>query len=332
MAPAPALSAARVDQAARALERGTRFLLAMQGTDGLWRDFLTPAGEASEWPTGFIGTALHVVGADVHALERAAETLVARQNDDGGWGYNEHVPSDADSTACVLQFLALTGRGGSACARAHACLARHQCGNDGGVATYHDPAPIRRFMGVGRWWRFDGWCSPQTEVTATAGSALAAAGRSAAAEAAWRYVRSRQREDGSWSSYWWTSPHYATQQAVKLAVRFGDHGAVDRAAGWVLRTGGQDASAFPTALSLSILLDAGASGEAVERAIARLAESQENDGGWPSDPIMRIPMPGDRDPDRRRLVRIGGGIVVRDHHRTFTTAASVAALARAITV
>jgi hypothetical protein len=85
-------------------------------------------------------------------------------------------------------------------------------------------------------------------------------------------------------------------------------------------------------LSLSILLDAGASGEAVERAIARLAESQENDGGWPSDPIMRIPMPGDRDPDRRRLVRIGGGIVVRDHHRTFTTAACVAALARAITV
>jgi len=34
-----------------ALERGVQFLLANQGRDGLWRDFDTPAGEASLWPT-----------------------------------------------------------------------------------------------------------------------------------------------------------------------------------------------------------------------------------------------------------------------------------------
>src|SRR5581483_4398663 len=93
------------------LERGTRFLLAKQGPDGLWRDFRTPAGEASEWPTGFAGTALHLAGAGAGALERAAGKLVATQNEDGGWGYHEDVPSDADSTACVLLFLALAGRG-----------------------------------------------------------------------------------------------------------------------------------------------------------------------------------------------------------------------------
>src|SRR5258707_14135068 len=92
--------------ASLALERGVRFLLARQGPDGLWRDFLTPAGEASEWPTGFIGAALHLAGADAGALRRAAEALVARQNDDGGWGYNEDVPTDADSAACLLRFLA----------------------------------------------------------------------------------------------------------------------------------------------------------------------------------------------------------------------------------
>jgi hypothetical protein len=314
-------SLATVDPAAhrRSLtERGVRFLLARQGSDGLWRDFLTPAGEASEWPTGFIATALHLAGADAGPLRRAADALVARQNDDGGWGYNEDVPTDADSTACVLLFLALTGHRGSTCRRAASCLASHQRQEDGGIATYRDPGAIRRFMGVGRWMRFHGWCRPHTEVTATAGRAL---GGGPEAAAAWRYVRSQQRSDGSWSSYWWTSPHYATLQAVELALAQGDRDAAGRAAEWVLRSQG-DHGAFATALSLSILRRGGTSGEPVERVLARLAALQEDDGGWPSEPVMRIPFPGDVDPDRRRR-----GLVVRDQHRTFTSAACVAALA-----
>ena len=148
----PGASAARVIRhrmaASLALDRGTRFLLSHQGRDGLWRDFLTPAGEASEWPTAVIATALHLAGAEPTALERAAETLVANQSVDGGWGYHENVPSDADSTACVLLFLALMGHRGSTCRRAAACLLRHRRTEEGGIATYCDPGPIRRFMGV----------------------------------------------------------------------------------------------------------------------------------------------------------------------------------------
>ena len=325
--------------ASLALERGTRFVLENQGRDGLWRDFLTPAGEASEWPTGFIATALHLAGAEASVLERAADTLVAGQHVDGGWGYNEKVPSDADSTACVLLFLALTGHRGSPCRRAASCLLTHQRSENGGIATYREPGPIRRFMGVGRWMRFEGWCSPHTEVTATAGRALAALAPtewSAAVDAAWRYARSRQRADGSWSSYWWTSPHYATLQAVELALSLGDHDPVGRAAEWTIRSQADDGgwsapgaptSAFATALSLSVLLHAEASRRSVEPAIDRLAALQDDDGGWPSHPIMRIPLPGVVDPDRRRRWR--GGLLVRDQHRTFTSAACVAALARA---
>ena len=319
-------------------------MLANQGPDGLWRDFLTPAGEASAWPTGFIATALYLALTETSALERAAATLIASQNDDDGWGYNETVPSDADSTACVLLFLALTGHRGDSGARAAACLVGHQRSENGGIATYRQPGPIRRYMGVGRWWRFHGWCGPHTEVTAMAGRALAALQpqvRGPETAAAWRYVRSRQRPDGSWSSYWWTAPHYATLQAVELAQLLGDRGSIDRAAKWAtalqLRDGGWSApgattSAFATALGLSILLDAGASGRPVEQAILWLAALQDKDGGWPSHPIMRIPLPGDTDPDRPRrfgLDRLGRGIVVRDQHRTFTSAACVAALARA---
>jgi squalene cyclase len=326
--------------ASLALERGMGFLLATQGRDGLWRDFLTPAGEASEWPTGFIATALHLAGAEASALERAADTLVANQHVDQGWGYNENVPSDADSTACVLLFLALVDHRESTCRRAASFLVRHQRRESGGIATYRESGPIRRFMGVGRWMRFDGWCSPHTEVTATAGRALAALApnnQSSETHDAWRYVRSQQCSDGSWSSYWWTSPHYATLQAVELALAVGDHDPVGRAAEWALRSQAEDGawrapgaatSAFATALSLSILLHAGSAGQQVERAISTLAALQDEDGGWPSHPIMRIPLPGDKDPDRWRLVRLGSGVVVPDQHRTFTSAACVAALAR----
>jgi squalene-hopene/tetraprenyl-beta-curcumene cyclase len=325
-----------------ALERGKRFLLATQGPDGLWREFLTPAGEASEWPTGFIATALYHARAETTALERAAETLIARQHDDGGWGYNETVPTDADSTACVLLFLARMGRGSSTYSRADACLVRHQRQENGGIATYREPGPIRRFMGIGRWMRFHGWCSPHVEVTAMAGRALGAIRPShyrPEADAAWQYVRSRQRPDGSWGAYWWTSPHYATFQAVELAISLGERDPVDRAAEWVLRSQADDGgwsapgaeiSAFATALSLSVLLRAGASRCRIERAVSRLIALQDDDGGWPQHPIMRIPLPGDTDPDRRRRFMPGGlrrGLSVADQHRTFASAACVAALA-----
>jgi squalene-hopene/tetraprenyl-beta-curcumene cyclase len=181
-------------------------------------------------------------------------------------------------------------------------------------------------------------------VTATAGRALAVLARnnpSPEADAAWRYARARQRADGSWSSYWWTSPHYATLQAVELAVSLGDHDAAGRAAEWAIRSQADDGawstpgvatSAFATALSLSVLLNAEASRRPVDRAISTLAALQDDDGGWPSHPMMRIPLPSDADPDRRRRWRFGGlgrGVVVRDQHRTFTSAACVAALARA---
>ena len=208
------------------LQRGARFLLAKQGGDGLWRDFDTPAGEASLWPTAFVGTALQSAGIGHDAVARAADALEVAQRDDGGWGYNEDVPSDADSTAWALLFLDRTGGHERTCDRAARRLVRHQRPGSGGIATYAEPGPIRRYMGVGRWMPFWGWCRPHIEVTAIGARALA--GRDdAAADAAWRFVRAQQQPTGAWSSYWWTSPHYATAQAVELADGRSDRAAVE---------------------------------------------------------------------------------------------------------
>ena len=329
---------------ADALERGVRFLLACQGGDGLWRDFVTPAGEASQWPTGYIGTAVPLTGDTAYALEQAADTLLATQNLDGGWGYNENVPTDADSTAWVLRFLIRLGRTGDACQRAASCLISHQRSRNGGVATYLESHRIRRFMGLGRWVPFWGWCAPHTEVTAAAGQALMAAACDDSpkrAQAAWRFVRSRQRADGCWSSYWWTSPHFTTLQAVEFALAAGDLTAVRRAAQWMivnqgdsggLKFAGSADSAFASALAVSILVRGNADGDHVDRAVMRLLELQQADGGWLSHPIMQIPLPSDRNPNREgpwRPVRFGHGVVVPDQHRAFTSATCVAALALA---
>jgi squalene cyclase len=159
-------------------------------------------------------------------------------------------------------------------------------------------------------------------------------------------VRSQQNTDGSWNAYWWTSAHFATQQAVELAVSMHDRDAVNRAAAWTLRTqrpdGGWRApsrssmSAFATALSLSVLaVSDPPEQEPISRGVGALVALQQVDGGWPSEPILRIPVPADRrsgQDDRWRLVRFDDGIVVADQNRMFTSATCVAALSRALRV
>jgi squalene cyclase len=327
------------------LARGVAFLASRQGDDGLWRDFFTPAGEASLWPTGFIGAALLEAGASGEAamLRRAADALAASQDVAGGWGYNEDVPHDADSTACALLFLAQAPCPADIRQRAVACLQSHQRPDSGGIATYREPGPIRKFMGVGRWMRFGGWCQPHVEVTATAARALAALGTETTRSmlsAAWQFVRGRQRPDGSWASYWWISPHYATLQGAALALAMGDEWCVRLAGDWALRSRNANGAwnlpavsdaAFATALGLSILVTARAPVMPIARAAQQLAAMQDPDGGWPSVPIMRIPLPGVIDPGKKRVRLLGraSGFEVADQHRTFTTAACISALAAA---
>jgi squalene-hopene/tetraprenyl-beta-curcumene cyclase len=331
----------------QAIATGADFLIDGQGPDGLWRDFQTPAGAASTWPTAYIGNALKRVGADRTVLDRAADAVVLRQQSDGGWGYNEETPSDADSTSWALLFLTSIGGHDNACHRARRCLAGHQRRRSGGVGTYARAGPIRQYMGLGRWVAFRGWCRPNVEVTAVAGRTdTGPGGGQVDRDAAWRYVRSRQNADGSWNAYWWASAHFATQQAAELALGVPDLDAVRRAAGWARRRQGSDggwdstgngrASAFETALSLSVLAMAMSrldDQRPLSRALDTLVGMQQPDGGWPTHPIMRIPVPADAShaaDDRWRLVRFDGGIVVQDQHRLFTTATCVAALSRAL--
>jgi hypothetical protein len=87
-------------------------------------------------------------------------------------------------------------------------------------------------------------------------------------------------------------------------------------------------------LSLSVLaVSANTDREQIVRAADALVVLQQADGGWPSVPILRIPVPADRrsgQDDRWHLVRFDDGIVVADQNRMFTSATCVAALTRAV--
>jgi squalene cyclase len=327
------------------LDRGRSFLLERRGDDGLWRDFRTLAGQSADWVTGYVGYNLLRAAGPTVALEHTALTLVERQQHDGGWGYNETVPSDADSTAYVLLFLSGMGATADCIHRATRCLRSHQDPDSGGVATYREPGPIRDYMGLPPEFSFEGWCQPHVEVTAAAGRAFAAAGSASSplAEKAWRFVTER-RQAGHWESYWWVLPHYPTLQCVELtrSVRGSEDTPrlLDATVAWLRETqlpgggwaaaSGQPACAFATALSISVLALACAAPAVLERGVDALLRLQEQDGGWWSEPSLQIPPPDVPEPGRQgpwRIGELGTGVLIADENRLYTTATCVGALA-----
>jgi hypothetical protein len=344
-------------QAAReALARGVDFVVGRQAQDGAFADFATLAGEADEWTTAYVAEGLreatsaadHGSVAAAGALERAGAWLTQRRRAGAGWGYNQRVPADADSTAWALIFLG-TSAPAVERADAEAALRGHQTAS-GGVSTYRDATSLREAMGLPASVDVAGWCAPHASVTAAAGRALAKGTTPEAASAAaqaWRYLEATAHPDGSWESYWWTEPHYATSEAVALAFALGhrpaDAPALRRALGWLTsrtdgawgtRTGdGQPATVLSSASAFRVLArhaaEAALPPALRSDALAFLVRMQQRDGGWPAEPNLRIPSPSAARADDGAPWRVGGLgalALVRDHRRTFTSATCVAAL------
>ena len=162
-----------------------------------------------------------------------------------------------------------SGERDAACERAASCLIRHQHAESGGVATYcrgrpdspvHGRRPLDAVRGL----------VPSADRGDRDGRpcARSSCGRSAEADAAWRYVRSQQRGRRQLGRVLvdvaaLRDPAGGGARASRSAIT----NAVGRAAEWAMRSQADGDGAFATALSLSVLLAAGASGQPVERAI-----------------------------------------------------------------
>lgn len=320
-----ALAEAGRDRLSSGAARARAFLLQSRSAEGWWTDFRTLAGESDEWVTAFVGAQLarspELAARD--AAVRAWRLLTRRRWWSAGRGYNAKVPADADTTSWLLLLAAGLGKEHSLTAqRARRFLAGHE--RDGGVATFAAPGPIRRLIRVDG--PLTGWCSPHACVTAVAAQV------SPARSAGWlrEFLLAAQRADGSWKAYWWSDPAYGVAQACR-ALRSSSSGvdAIRGAVGWAERRvpTASSRSTFDLAWLAVVLTEAGRSGAAAE--LGRLiAARQRADGSWEGDACLRIPPPAVIDPDSYRSWRpgLGGGALVRDHRRIFTTASALVAL------
>jgi squalene cyclase len=297
---------------AAALARGLGFVLAAQNAQDFWSDWALPPGPSSDWTTAHIGLRLSGLGPPHRAalaepLGRAARWLVSRQSAGGGWGYNQAVEPDADSTAQALLFLAAVGQ--PALPKACAFLAHHQQ-PDGGFATFLPDALA------------GSWGLPHPEITPVALLALRTyrgglPEESLARGLAW-LLRARRR-DGLWNSFWWSTPLPATEVSLAFLAALGTPEPPPPAlAQWT------PADSLETALLLSITAAAGPS-QRLEQLARCLVADQADDGSWKSVPALRITA---RDCERPWEVAVSGPLFA-DPQRLHCTATALAALSKA---
>src|SRR6266404_5070315 len=108
------MSAARKELLEEAIGAGWKYIRDKQSKDGRWTDWQLPPGRSSTWTSAYIGYKLrllptHLAENVARARRTAAEWLLANEFPGGGWGYNESVGIDADSTAYAILFLASEG-------------------------------------------------------------------------------------------------------------------------------------------------------------------------------------------------------------------------------
>jgi hypothetical protein len=314
-----------------------QFLIKNRKQDGLWADFQTVAGRSDEWVTGYVGNSLALFGETKgHIVANNALTeLLKRQVVRIGWGYNQFVPPDADSTLWILRLDQSLCYSNSTkqLKGAYTFLEKH-IHQSGGVATYVNSVKLKLYrMLVSKKMSFTGWCMPHICVSA-AFSLLNHPKQKAALE----FIRQNQHNDGSWSAYWYVNPEYTTALAVEALSKTGidtDFEKCQRAASWAeSRVEISLFSPFIAALNLRILLASNLKGSDVAHSlISYLLSSQQPDGGWESSTFLRIPRPDETDPDSYKywLFDIGHiGSIQKDITRLFTTATVLTAIGIAI--
>ncbi|MCB1017327.1 MAG: terpene cyclase/mutase family protein [Acidimicrobiales bacterium] len=214
-----------------AIARGVAFLArARDPHGGLWRDFSEADGSRGSdvWISGFVAAHLGAVPQARPLAAAVARSLAALPRASGGWGYDQQLLEDADSTAWVLL---AARRSGVALSREQRLaslrfLLRHEDPR-GGFVTY-GPRGQTIFGHVAQ---REGWFSPQVCVSASVLTALAAYASPdlPSIDATARDLLARSGPDHLWHPYWWHGFTYATHHVVDALLQTG-HLQADRSA------------------------------------------------------------------------------------------------------
>lgn len=323
---------------------------------GFWIDFTNGHGGSDCWTTSYVARNLAENPQNLTRLAPIKNRIVFNQRKDGGWGYNHTAASDADTTANCLLFLLKFPDTGEAIEAGTEHLLRHHDKKTGGISTYKkDDFKLYTDKDEG-----GGWCSSTIEVTSLATRALIESGYEGdEIEQSLDFIASRQNEDGSWPSYWWSSKEYAMVESIGVLEKFPQYRENVRRAleyltdkrrekGWT-NDFTQQYSPFCAALTLKILSKNKAKlieeyqlaeryqiakkiiPELLEREIETLLKSQNPDGSFSPEPLFRIPRYDIIDPtkiERWSIDTPHQNSIYTDNNRFFTTATVYSTLLR----
>ena len=260
-----------------AITAGLNYTLSMQAQDGSWTEWALPPGPSSAWTTAYVGYQLRSLPPEL--MRQAAPHLMLAAHwqcehafTEGGWGYNERVGPDADSTSYAILYLASLGW--PVPDSAYAMLAELQR-PDGGFATY---LPLGEP---------NSWNVSHPDVTPIALLAMLTQPTPdrALVERGIDYVMQQRTPQGLWHSFWWRSGLYGTRASLSLLDAVG----IEMPSSAAL-TGTVPTNAYETALLISSLLlvnRAGSQGN-IGELVDGLIRQQRPDGSWATAPILRI--------------------------------------------
>lgn len=296
--------------AARA--RGLRTLVSLRGENAMWSDFdIGMAGPSDHWVTAFVCEAL---SDDTDAITDSIDALQRRQRSDGGWGYNERIVSDADTTA--LSVLSLFKQAGHFdLAGAEAFLWSHRVESPTGFSTYNDPSALTAMYQLQtkrELSNFSGWCGAHTEVTAAVVEALSSISTKHAPDLQFISDTFCESFDSLtlWTGYWSIDWFYATYRVGRcLEDARGRYSTIlsrmrttitthqGRLGEWRAPATGRGC-AFRTALAMELLLpEASKYSSELQAGIQWLLDKQEG-CLWKTDSeFLRVPPPHVSRPD-----------------------------------
>ncbi len=315
------------------IKKGTNYLLS-KAIHGRWRGFPTLAGESDVWVTGFVVAHIYKLCERKEVIKEAQDFLIKSRQPSNGWSYSANVPSDADSTSwCLLALQLRFINSGLELENAKAFLWSHFV--DRGVSTYRLESGIREFISAPNNETIKGWTSAHPDVSIAA--VLADINNAKVPEMiAW--LKEQQTSEGFINSYWWRSPFYATTLLLRALSlrreRLPNEHAKNLLQSLVKRQlpdggFGLDISTsfdpFTTALSLECFVHLSDTDSAPEKHLCAqsLLQSQNKDGSWEGQYILRIPAPNMLDPDKVEAWNNehgGGNSYVKDQDGLFATA------------
>jgi hypothetical protein len=293
------------------------FILANESRDGSWVDWQLPVGESDAWMTAFVGYKLRIVPDHLRyktagPVGRASEWILRNEYVDGGWGYNESVGSDADSTAYAIMFLASVGK--TIPERSFVHLREFQR-EDGGFATYLA--------------RNDSWGFSHPDVSPIALLALLTKYqcKDPFIDRGFRYVLKQRTSEGLWNSFWWDTFLWSTETNLSLLNTVKsqwDVNEITKTIESLLQV--RPSNAFEAALLISCIFHTN-SEFGLEKAsewVDQLLREQLSDGSWKSEPILRLVKYHYFEPWKCE----DSGILYCDPKRIFTTSTVFEALCK----